>query len=89
MQAYLVRGAKVIQLDASKRFRVSGTSKVGDISKAVVNTRWVLAWKLVDGRKCVKGCQAAEGFRDPDLKTAMMMPRGSSAFPLLICWSSL
>ena len=68
MQAYLVRGAKVMRLDAWKRFRVSGTSKVGDISKAVVNTRWVLTWKMADGQKCVKACQAAEGFRDPDLK---------------------
>ena len=81
MQAYLDRGAKVMQLDASKHFRVFGASKVGDISKSVVNTRWVLAWKMADGQKCVKACQAAEGFRDPDLKDGNVDASGCVSLP--------
>ena len=81
MHAYLVRGAKVMQLDAPKHFRVFGTSKVGDISKAVVNTRWLLAWKMADGQKCVKARQAAGGFRDPDLKDGNVDASGCVSLP--------
>ena len=70
-----------MQLDASKHFRVFGASKVGDISKSVVNTRWVLAWKMADGQKCVEARQAAEGFRDPNLKDGNVDASGRVSLP--------
>ena len=78
LHAYLAPGAEVMRPDAWKRFRVSGTPKEGDIPKAVVNTRWVLAWKMADGQKCVGW---PEGFRDPDLKDGNFGASGCVSLP--------
>ena len=37
-------------------------------SKAIVGTRWVLTWKIVDQTKNAKARLAAKGYQDPDLK---------------------
>ena len=42
--------------------------KAQDISKAVVRTRRVLTWKMVDGSECFEARQAAKGCQDPDLE---------------------
>ena len=60
--------AKVKELDAWRQRKASEPFNGRDISKAVVSTRWVLTWKMADGRKCVEARPAAKAYRGPDLK---------------------
>ena len=59
----LVRDAKERELSARKQFKVCSPIKGGALSKAIVDTRWVLTWEVVDGKKtgmarlAAKGCQ--------------------------------
>ena len=50
----LVREAKVRELAKWGNFRVSSPAKCGTQPKDLVDTRWVLTWKEVDGEKTVK-----------------------------------
>ena len=40
----------------------------GTHSKSIADTRWVLTWKIVDGKKDVKARSEAKGHQDPGLK---------------------
>ena len=44
-------------------------------AKDIVDTRWVLTWKEVDGRKTVKARFVAKGYQDPDLRDSNAGPR--------------
>ena len=42
--------------------------KTGTQSKDLVDARWVLTWKEVDGSKTLKARLVAKGYGDPDLR---------------------
>ena len=68
MHADLARDAKVKKLHAWKRFEVFGPFKETVITKALVDTRRVLAWKLMDSKKSATARLPAKGCQDLDLE---------------------
>ena len=44
--------------------------------KAIVDARWVLTCKLVDGKKDARARLVATGYQDPDLETGMVETSG-------------
>ena len=54
--------------NAETQFKVFRLRQEGSIYKAVPSTRWVLTWRVVDGKKSVEACPVAKGYQDPDLK---------------------
>ena len=48
------RGSKVTEVHTWKRPRAPGPQEESDVSKALVSTRWVIARRMVDGKKCVE-----------------------------------
>ena len=61
MHEDMARDAEAEELDAWKQFKELEPFKEKDKSKAVGNTRWMLTWKLVDGKMCAwreKGTRA-------------------------------
>ena len=44
------------------------------------HTRWVLAWKMVDGEKAVKACPVATGYQDPGLRGGKVDAPGRDSF---------
>ena len=67
MHADLVTAGKSRGLAAWEKFDVFSPNKDGEVQKQIVQTRWVLTWKVADGKKCVKAHLVAKGFQDPDL----------------------
>ena len=59
-----------------EKFKVFSSVKESDISKAVIDSRWVLTWKMVDGIKKVKARLVAKGFQDPDLTEGLVDTSG-------------
>ena len=68
MHADLVRGAKERELGAWKQFKVFSLVQMGAQIKDVVDTRWVLTWKEVEGKKTALACLVARGYQDPEIK---------------------
>ena len=64
--ADLVREGKLRELAAWKKYDVPTQRDQCQVSKQVVQARWVLTWKMVDGRRCVEARPVAKGFQDPD-----------------------
>ena len=58
-----VIAAKNRELDAWGKFQVFSPISSGKVSKDVVDTRWVLTWKDVEGKRTVKARLVARGFR--------------------------
>ena len=80
--------ASVRELDAWEHFRVFSPEISGAQSKALVDTRWVLAWQEVDGEKTIQARLVAKGYQDPDLRMgnvdiAGCVSRGSSHLQLI------
>ena len=46
------------------------------VFRRVVDSRWVLIWKVADGRAAVKARLAARGFQDPDLREHSVRAKG-------------
>ena len=46
------------------------------MQKQLVDTRWVLTWKMAEGKKCVKARLVAKGFQDPDLEDRLVKASG-------------
>ena len=67
-----VRDAKKRKLDASSKFQVFSPVLWKHVNKDIVDTRWVLTWKSVDGRRAVKARLAARGFQDPVLAAGLV-----------------
>ena len=42
-----------------------------EVGKEVVETRWVLTWKDLEGKRTVKARLVARGFQDPDLAAVL------------------
>ena len=57
-------------MDAWRQFKVFPPAQKGAQGKDVVDTRWVLTWREVNGEKTVRPRLVAKGRRDPDLKDA-------------------
>ena len=70
--AELVQQPKNRELDAWGKFDVYESRAIGNVSKQVVHTRWVLTWKMADGQKSVEARLAAKGYQDPDLKDGLV-----------------
>ena len=64
----LVHKVKVMGLKAWDHFRVFSPEKSGAQSKYLVDTRWALTWREVDGEKTVNARLVAKGYQDPDLR---------------------
>ena len=77
------RSAKVHELDARRRFQAPEPIKEGDISEALVSTRWEIKWEVVSDKKCVEARPVATG-----ASLAMLTPQGASVIDPLTCWSS-
>lgn len=71
------------------QFEMVGPFQDCDVSKALVSTRWVLTWKMVDGERCVKARLVAKGYQFPDLKDGVVGAAECVSIPPLICRSSL
>ena len=57
----------VRELEAWKMFKVFSPVQESDILKTVIDSRWALTWKMVDGVMKEKARLVAKGFQDPDL----------------------
>ena len=64
--AELVAAAKHEKLPAWKTFDVCEPRKQQNVSEQIAQTRWVITWKMVDGRRNVKARLVATGHQDPD-----------------------
>ena len=62
------RDANVKGLDTWQSREIFGSFKGEHIVEAVVDTRRVLTWETLDGKKLVKARLVAKGKHDPDLK---------------------
>ena len=62
-----VEAAKCRELDAWCKFQVSSPVPRTTVTKDVVETRWVLLWKALEGKRTVQARLVARGFQDPDL----------------------
>ena len=64
--------AKRRELDAWSKFQVYSPVLRENVAKDIADTRWVLTWKLVEGKRKVKVRLAARGFQDPDLAAGLV-----------------
>ena len=67
-----VEAAKNRELDAWGKFQVFSPVPFGTVTKDVVDTRWVLTWKDLEGKRTVKARLVARGFQDPDLAAGLV-----------------
>ena len=67
MRADLAREGKRRELEAWGEFDAFSPLSACKVQKQLVDTRWALTWKMVEGRECVKARLAAKGSQDPDL----------------------
>ena len=63
-------------MDAWEHFRVLSPKKSGTQSKDLVDARWVLTRKEVDGEKTAKARLVAKGYQDPDLRKGNVVIAG-------------
>ena len=71
LHADLEEAGKLRELEAWGKFDVFPPREACKEQKRIVQTRWVLTWKMVGGEKCVKARLVAKGFQDPDLKAGL------------------
>ena len=67
-----VEAAKCRQLDAWCKFQVFSPVPQTKVTKDVVETRWVLTWKALGGKRTVKARLVARGLQDPDLADGLV-----------------
>ena len=63
--------AKCRELDAWCKFQVFSPVPRTKVTKDVVETRWVLTWKALEGKRAAKARLVARGFQDPDLANGL------------------
>ena len=76
VHADLVQEAEPKDLAAWKKFDVYAKRNACNVSKKIAQTRWVLTWKIVDGREFAKARQEAKGFQGPDLRVGVVDTSG-------------
>ena len=74
--ANLAREAKAAKLADWDSLEVFKPLRAGAVRKAAVDTRWALAWKMVEGVKTARARRLAEGFQDPDLRDGVAYTSG-------------
>ena len=67
-----VGAAKNRELGAWCKFQVFSPVLWKKGAKDIADTRWVLLWKSVEGRRAVKAQLVARGFQDPDLAAGLV-----------------
>ena len=67
-----MHAAKNRELDAWRKFQVSPPVPQKSVTKEVVETRWVLTWKDLEGKRTVKARLVARGFQGPDLADGLV-----------------
>ena len=72
----MVQDGKERELNAWKQFNVFSSVDDGSVTKKIIDSRWVLTWKMVDGVKKVKARLVAKGFQDPDLTEGLVDTSG-------------
>ena len=72
MHADSVTAGKSRELEPWEKFDAFPPREAGKVQKQIVQTRWVLTWKMADGNKCVKARLVAKGFQDPDLREGLV-----------------
>ena len=65
--AELVQAAKLRELGAWAKCDVCGPRRRGNVSNHIVQTRWALTWRAVDGKETAKARPVSKGCQDPDL----------------------
>ena len=68
VHADLVRAGRQQELADWAKSDVISPRNACQAKKRIIQTRWVLTWKMMEGKKCVKARRVIEGFQDPDLK---------------------
>ena len=68
VHADLLRMAKEPELDSWRQFEVFSPAPMGAQTEDVVDTRWALSWKEVEGKRAATARLVAEGSQGPDLK---------------------
>ena len=76
MRAELVREGKRRELEAWGKVEAFSPLHACKVQEQLVDTRWVLTWKMAEGEKCAKARLAAEGFQGPDLKDGLVETSG-------------
>ena len=76
MRADLANEGKRRELAARDKFDVSSPLRACKVQTQIVQTRWVLTRKMVEGKKCVKARLVAEGFQHLDLKDGLVETSG-------------
>ena len=67
----LVQAAITKELDAWGKFDACERRKDDNVSGQVAQTRWVLTWKVADGRKSAVARLVAKGRQDPDIQNGI------------------
>ena len=80
MHADLVTAGEPRELAAWEKFDVISLREAGKVQKQIVQTRWVLPWKMVDVKKCVKARLVAKGSQGRDLKEGLADTSGCVSF---------
>ena len=76
MRADLVNEGEKRELEAWGKLDVFSPHSACAVQKQLVQTRWVLTWKIVEGKKRVTARLVAKGFQDPDLKDGLVETSG-------------
>ena len=76
MHADLVNKGKQREPEAWEKFDEFSPLSARKVQKQIVQTRWVLTWKMKEWQTCVKARLVAEGFEDPDLKEGLVETSG-------------
>ena len=87
-----VGAAKNREPGARRKFQVFSLVLWKNVAKDMVDTRWVLTWKAVEGRRTEKARLVARGFQDPDLAAVIIdiqlcepsLPSSPGDFPVCL-----
>ena len=67
-----VEAAKCRELDDWCKFQAFSPVPSTKVTKDAVETRWVLTWKALEGKRTVKARLVARGLQDPDLAEGLV-----------------
>ena len=71
-----IRAARDRKLGVRKKFKVPEQVRIGEPSKALVDTLRAFTWKMVDGKRDVRARVVAKGHQGPDLMAGAVATLG-------------